>query len=218
MGVFTRFKDIISSNINTILDNAEDPEKMLNMMIHEMEDTLVELKSSCASRIGAKRDLEDEMETVEGRIERWETRARLAISRNEEELAKEALYEKRNVAKELEYLKDDIAEYDRMISESRKDIEQLENKLDETIKKHDILVQRSRHASEKEKAGRILRNTKSYRTGERFSRFENIVKKMEREAGVYETEEDSLDKKFEKMETEKEILSELDELKKNMDK
>ncbi len=90
MGVFTRFKDIISSNINAILDNAEDPQKMLRMMIQEMEDTLIELKSTCSLKLAAKEELEDDIEIAESKVERWAERAK-----------KRLLPEKRNLQRKL---------------------------------------------------------------------------------------------------------------------
>jgi phage shock protein A len=218
MSVFTRFKDIISSNINSILDNAEDPEKMLKMMIQEMEDTLIELKSSCALKMSAREDVEDDVDIAESKILRWEARAKKALSIGEEELAKEALIEKRKIQKELKILKENISEFKKIVTESKKDIMLLEEKLEETIKKHDILIQRSLHAREKEKARRIIKNSESFKTGERFRHFESAIRDIEREVDFDDAESSNLDKKFEKMETDEEIQSELDELKKDLNK
>ena len=216
MGVFTRFKDIISSNINAILDEAEDPQKMLRMMIQEMEDTLIELKSSCALKISSKEVLEDDIDIAESKTARWAERARKALSIGEEDLAKEALLEKRKIQKNLEYLKSDLEEYDKIIEESKNDIIKLQNKLDEAIMKHDILIERSNHAKDRMKAQKAVRNSESTKAGERFRRFESAVRNLENEVNFEDSENWSLDKKFEKMETEEEIQSELDELKKEI--
>ena len=216
MGVFTRFKDIVSSNINAILDNAEDPQKMLRMMIQEMEDTLIELKTSCSVKISSKEELEDDIEIAESKISRWAERAKKALSIGEEELAKEALLEKRKISKNLEYLKEDLEEYDRIIEESKNDIIKLQNKLEEAIMKHDILIERSNHARDRIKAQKAVRNSESSKEGERFRRFESAVKNLEKEVGFEDDENCTLDQKFEKMETEQEIQSELDELKKEI--
>ena len=216
MGVFTRFKDIISSNINAILDNAEDPQKMLRMMIQEMEDTLIELKSSCSLKLASKEELEDDIEIAESKVVRWAERAKKALTAGEEELAKEALLEKRKISKNLEYFKEDLLEYDRIIEESKSDITKLQNKLEEAIMKHDILIERSNHAKDRMKAQRAVRDSESSRAGERFRRFESAVRNLEKEVSFDESENWTLDQKFEKMETEEEIQSELDELKKEI--
>ena len=86
--------DIINANMNALLDKAEDPEKMLRMMIQEMEDTLIELKSSCASAMAESAKLERNIKEAKEAEERWEKRAILAVSKGKEDLAREALSEK----------------------------------------------------------------------------------------------------------------------------
>ena len=94
MGIFSRFMDIVNSNINSLLDKAEDPEKMLRLMIQEMEDTLIELKSNAAGSIAQKIKLERKASDTEATVSRWEQRAMLAIEKGKEDLAREALIEK----------------------------------------------------------------------------------------------------------------------------
>ena len=79
MGIFSRFKDIVSSNINSMLDKAEDPEKMIRLMIQEMEETLVELKSSCAGIMADKKKAERDISLIGKNVEKLQTRAELAI-------------------------------------------------------------------------------------------------------------------------------------------
>ena len=81
MGVFTRFRDIISSNINAMLDKAEDPEKMVRLMIQEMEDTLVEIRASCAGAMATKKKIERQLEQVRSRADQWANRAELAVEK-----------------------------------------------------------------------------------------------------------------------------------------
>ncbi|MBW1995316.1 MAG: PspA/IM30 family protein, partial [Deltaproteobacteria bacterium] len=95
MGIFTRFRDIVSSNINVMLDRAEDPEKLIKLMIREMEDTLVELKASCAGVMADSKRLARQLEDIESRIRYWEEKAGLAVRKARDDLAREALLEKR---------------------------------------------------------------------------------------------------------------------------
>ena len=81
MGIFTRFRDIISSNINAILDKAEDPEKLIKLMIREMEDTLVEIKAACAGAMASSKKVQRQLATVQDRIQYWENKAQLAVSK-----------------------------------------------------------------------------------------------------------------------------------------
>ena len=91
MGIFTRMRDIISSNINAMLEKAEDPEKLVKLMIQEMEDTLVEVKASCAGVMAAKKKIQRELDECGGRAEKWADRAQLAVDRGHDDLAREAL-------------------------------------------------------------------------------------------------------------------------------
>lgn len=93
MGIFTRFRDIVNSNIGAMLDKAEDPEKMIKMMIREMEDTLIELKSSCAGVIANSKRLGRRKDEIVALIQTWTDRAALAVSKGRDDLAREALLE-----------------------------------------------------------------------------------------------------------------------------
>ena len=87
MGVFTRFRDIISSNINAMLDKAEDPEKLIRLMIREMEDTLVELKAACAGVMATRKKIQRQIEEASSRETLWEDRASLAVEKERDNLA-----------------------------------------------------------------------------------------------------------------------------------
>ena len=97
MGVFTRLKDIINSNLNTMLDAAEDPDKLIRLMIQEMEDTLVEVKANCAGAIASRKRAEKGVEATAALISTWEGRAKLAIEKGREDLAREAIRERRRL-------------------------------------------------------------------------------------------------------------------------
>jgi phage shock protein A len=104
MGVFTRVRDIINANLNTMLDRAEDPEKLIRLMIQEMEDTLVEIKASCAGAMATQKKVQREREHLRGRVKQWEDRAQLAVDKGREDLAREALMEKRRYLRQAEIL------------------------------------------------------------------------------------------------------------------
>ncbi len=107
MGVFSRFLDIVNANINALLDKAEDPEKMIRLMIQEMEDTLIELKSSAAAKMATLAKSKREYNEFEEEMKRWQARAELAISKGREDLAREALLAKRQISERLEPLRPD---------------------------------------------------------------------------------------------------------------
>ena len=98
MGIFTRMRDIISSNINAMLDKAEDPEKLVRLMIQEMEDTLVEIKASCAGAMAAKKKVQRALDHANNRAKEWKEKAALAVDKGRDDLAREALVESKRAA------------------------------------------------------------------------------------------------------------------------
>ena len=139
MGIFSRFMDIVNANINSILDKAEDPEKMLRLMIQEMEDTLIELKSNAAGSIAQKIKTERKKTETEATIERWQQRAILAIEKGKEDLAREALLEKKKLTEELSLIESQLEENARTIDSAKSEIETLEEKLTQAKAKLKII-------------------------------------------------------------------------------
>ena len=90
MGIFTRFRDIVGSNINTMLDRAEDPEKLIKLMIQEMEDTLIELKAACAGVMASNRRIERQAKALANHVDYWEDKAGLAVNKGRDDLARSA--------------------------------------------------------------------------------------------------------------------------------
>ena len=220
MGVFSRMGDIINSNINAMLDKAEDPEKMIRLMIQEMEDTLVDLKSSCAAKMATRAEMNRDKETLDAKIERWSERAVLAVERKRDDLAKEALLEKKQCLKQLEFAEADLEHYDKLITECKANIAQLEQKLEEVTLKHKMLVQRSIHAVEKKRARTAMSNATGARAMMRFEDLENRIERMEADAELSGTsgQGSDLEREFDKLESDGVIEDELAELKKSLGK
>ena len=129
MGVFSRFKDIVSSNLNSLLDKAEDPQKLIRLMIQEMEETLVELKAGCAKAMADRKTLDRELAEAEALAATWEQRAGLAVDKGRDDLAREALAEKRRFLDRADGLHAEAAHLDALIVQAREDIGRLEEKL-----------------------------------------------------------------------------------------
>lgn len=219
MGVFSRLGDIINSNISAMLDKAEDPEKLIRLMIQEMEDTLVDLKSSCAAKMATRAEMERERSSLANKVERWGDRAVMAVEKNRDDLAKEALLEKKHCAAKLEYCEKDLAHYDQLINEGKSNIIQLEQKLEEVSLKHKMLVQRSIHAAEKKRARSAVSAASGARTMMRFDTLENRIERMEAEANLSgRSSGTDLEREFDRMESDTLIEEELAALKKDMNK
>ncbi len=214
MGVFTRFRDIISSNMNAMLDNAEDPEKMIKLMIREMEDTLVEIKSSCAGVIASCKKVKRQMEEASSREIFWEDRAKLAVKKNRDDLAREALMEKRRYTQIIEALNKETVDHNALVEKYQDDIRQLEDKLRNAREKQRLLVQRHIHAKGKKRVQQELRRMDSSQSMMRFDKLENRIERMEAEADLVNFgKKPSLEEEFDELAVDDEIENELQAMK-----
>ncbi len=179
MGVFTRLKDIINSNLNAMLDAAEDPDKLIRLMIQEMEDTLVEVKANCAGAIAARKRAERSVTSAETAIATWEERARLAIEKEREDLAREAIRERRR----LEELRDahakEVSGCDEVVARYKEDIGAVEAKLVDARQRHRLLVQRHKRARTHERTRGVIERVTRYDAVTKFDQLEQRIERME---------------------------------------
>ena len=214
MGIFTRFRDIISSNINAMLDKAEDPEKLIRLMIREMEDTLVEIKTACAGVMAGRKKIARQLDGLRTRARYWEEKAELAVKMDRDDLAREALVEKRKFTRQTETLENDISEHDLLIEQYQNDILQLEEKLKSARDKQRMLVQRHIRAHSKMQAQKEIQRFDSTQTLMKFDEFENRIEHMEAEADLVNYgKKTSLEEELERLSVDEEIESELQALK-----
>jgi phage shock protein A len=214
MGIFSRLSDIISSNLNAMLDKAEDPEKLVRLMIQEMEDTLVEIKASCAGVMATKKKVQRELEDILARAGQWAERAQLAMNKGREDLAREALVEKRRYRERASALEQESAQCDALVEQYQTDMTQLEDKLSTAREKQRILTQRHIHAQRKKQAQQEIRRFESNDAVIRFEQFENRIERMEAEADLVNFgRKPPLEDEFTRLEGDDEIEKELQDLK-----
>jgi phage shock protein A len=210
MGIFTRFRDIISSNINAMLDRAEDPEKLIKLMIREMEDTLVELKAACAGVIADRKKTGRRLSEVQDRERHWDNRAHLAVRKGRDDLAREALLEKRRFTRMAEGLQGEVAEQDGLINQYHDDIQQLENKLHSAREKQRMLVHRHARAQHARRAKEEIRRAGNHETIAKFEELERRIDRMEAEADLVDYGAGPvLDQVFEALVTDDDLENEL---------
>jgi len=214
MSVFTRFRDIVSSNINSMLDRAEDPEKMIKLMIREMEDTLIELKSACAGVIASRRKLQRKRDDIGERVALWSQRAELAVSRGKDDLAREALIEKRRFSELSESLDHEISDHAALVEQYQNDIGELESKLTSAKEKKRMLIQRHHKAANKKRAQEDIRRMDSSETMARFEHLESRIERMEAEAEMVNfAKKPSVEEQLSGLATDEEIEKELARMK-----
>jgi len=210
MGIFTRFRDIISSNINAILDKAEDPEKLIRLMIREMEDTLVEIKAACAGAMASSKKVQRQLDHLRDRTRHWEEKAGLAVKRGRDNLAREALIEKRRYARRIDGLENELTEHTLLIEQYQSDIRQLEDKLKSARDKQRLLVQRHIHANRKRRAQEEIRRVDSSEAMLKFDELENRIERMEAEADLVNFgKKTALEAEFDTLGVDEEIEKEL---------
>ncbi|NND66791.1 MAG: phage shock protein PspA [Halioglobus sp.] len=184
MGIFSRMTDIINSNINAMLDQAEDPEKMVRLIIQEMEDTLVEVRTSSARVIADRKTAARRLEQVREEAESWEAKARLALSREREDLARAALREKTAIEEELSVVAEELAATDEHIEQLSVEITQLQQKLDDARAKQKALAMRGKTVESRIKVKRQIHREA---LDDAFSRFERFERRMDNLEGQLES-------------------------------
>jgi phage shock protein A len=183
MGIFSRFTDIENSNINAMLDKAEDPEKIVRLMIQEMEDTLVEVRSAAARAIADRKELSRKLDAVNGERAEWEQKAELAVSKGRDDLARAALAESQKVGERVDVLRHQHAQVDEGLAQLKDDIARLEEKLADAKSRQKALVMRHQTATNRLE---VRKHTHETRIDDALVRFEQFERKMEHMEGRVE--------------------------------
>jgi phage shock protein A len=176
MGIFSRMTDIINSNLNSLLDRAEDPEKMIRLIIQEMEDTLVEVRSSSARVMADRKQAERRLGQLRDEAEAWETKAKLAIRKGREDLARAALQEKRELDEEVSAVEDELGATDEHVAHLNEEIGQLQQKLSDAKAKQKTLAMRNATVESRIK---VKRQVHREALDDAFNRFEHFERRMD---------------------------------------
>jgi phage shock protein A len=182
MGIFSRFSDIVNANINAVLEKAEDPEKLIRLMIQEMEDTLVEIRSAAAKCIADRKELGRHIEHLEREQEEWARRAELAVRREREDLARAALSEKQALGDQVERMKAEFDGVDAQLDKFNADITQLQSKLNDAKTRQRSIVIRHKTASSQLSARKHIHSDRLDEMMFRFESAERRIDRMESEA------------------------------------
>ena len=176
MGIFSRTRDIIAANFNDMLDKADDPQKMIRMIILEMEETLVEVRASAARTIADQKEMHRHTIKLDKLQADWSEKAQLALSKDREDLARAALVEKKKASDMSDQLKQEIAVLDDALRAYEKDIEKLQNRLREARSRQTAIAARLESAENRVKL-RTLMSTE--RTDEALSRFDQLERRVD---------------------------------------
>lgn len=216
MGIFSRFSDIVQANINSMLDHAEDPQKMIRLMIQEMEETLIEVRSSCARVIADKKTAQRRLDTMEGEAHKWESKAKLAITKGREDLARAALLEKQTILDEIEAFSKEVGGLDEHLAKLDTEVSQLQTKLNDAKAKEKAIKMREQTVHARLKTKRQNERCKVEDAFAKFEQFERRMDVMESQADAMDigsTQSENLNQQFADLENDDKINNELDRLK-----
>lgn len=180
--IFSRFADIISSNINSMLDKAENPAKMVKLIIAEMEDSLVDIKAACAQAMADQAKSSRRLAEAEEKRDLWLKRTEAAVAKGRDDLAREALMEKRSAEEALNELKAQEAEMAAVVGKYRAEIDQLETKLAQAREREQLMSHRENRAQKSLKASGQMKRYDLSETRLKLERLDSRLDQLEAEA------------------------------------
>lgn len=213
MGIFSRLTDIINANINALLERAADPEKMIRLMIHEMEDTLVEVRSQAVRSIAEKKELGRRLDMLRTKQKKWDEKAEFALRKNREDLAKSALVVKRKLEEQAEAFAQERQLVEESLERHNADLTLLQAKLDEAKTRKKGLELRMKTAQDRVKIKRTLNDGRVDGALNRYESLERRIDELEANADVFDLgKKKTLEEEFTDLEVEADIKADLERL------
>jgi phage shock protein A len=213
MSIFSRLTDIVNSNLNALLDKAEDPEKMVRLIIQEMEETLVEVRSTSARAIADRKEIVRRREWLKQEASEWERKAEVAIRKEREDLARAALLEKNRILESVEVLGRELTSIDETLTKLGTDTEALQLKLKDAKNRQHTIVMRGKAAKVRLGVRRQLHENQIDEAMERFESFERKIDGLESQVEAYDIGRRTLADEIRELEAGEEIDEELQRLK-----
>lgn len=217
MGIFSRLSDIVNSNVTALLDHAEDPAKMIRLIIVEMEDTLVEVRAGAAKTIAEQKEVMRTLGRYRAVQEDWRRKAEVALAKGREDLSRAALLEKAKLGEEAVRLEEEQLHLEEALAKAEADIHRLEDKLKEARAKQKTIATRHQSASHRLK---VRRSVNDGRLEDAFARFEQVEKRLDTVEGEVEAYDlgrpRTLNEEFADLQSETAIEDELAEMKARM--
>lgn len=184
MSIFSRLTDIVQSNLNSLLDRAEEPEKLIRLIVQEMEDTLVEVRSSTVKIIAEKKEIERRVVDLHRERDEWDRKAEVALTAGREDLAKGALMAKAKLVEQADALTAQLVQVEAALSKANEDIGRLQAKLTDAKTREKALVARTQTATNRVKLRTALHDE---RINDALSRFEQVERNLDEMEGRVES-------------------------------
>ncbi len=219
MGVFDRMSQILRANINDLLSRAEDPEKMLNQILRDMEDSVERGQAQVAEQIAQEKLMQADLETAKRNQDDWGKKAELAVSKGMDDLAREALRRQEDYASQVDLYQKQVDVQHEAVQKLKADLQALENKYDDARRNREMLIARAKRAATQQHITTASTKLSAVDYSSELNRMERRI--QEQEARVAATEElhrTSTEEQFEKLGHEDEIEQKLAALKQKLGK
>lgn len=217
MGIFSRFADIINSNIHALLDSAEDPNKMIRLIVQEMEETLVEVRSSCARIIADKKEVHRRLTRLNAESDEWERKAKLAISKGRDDLARAAIAENKALSEEILLVDKELTALDEHLHQLNDEVAQLQIKLDDAKAQQKELLLRSKTAENRYKVKKQLHKKHTEDAFTKFELFQRRVDDIEGKVEAFDIGRKDLAAEIDQLAKDDDINAELNRLRQEVD-
>jgi phage shock protein A len=216
MSVFNRISDITNANLNVILEQAEDPEKIVRMITQEMEETLVEVRSSSARYLADRKQINQRLKSLKREVANWESKAEIAVNKGRDDLAKAALREKTRFDSVITASEGDLTHIDVAIGKLADDATQLESKLQGARARRKALIVRGQTARSRMKVKRQIHDVSFDEAFGKFESYERKLDELEGEIESYDLGNQTLSEQIQDLEKDEYLAAELDALKARM--
>ncbi|MFM5630505.1 phage shock protein PspA [Aeromonas veronii] len=215
MSIFSRLADIINSNLTALLDKAEDPQKMVRLIIQEMEDELVKERSNLARFLASQKEIGRQVARHQERVDEWQAKAELALTKGREELARAALIEKKKQTELSETLYREQQAVDSGIEKLGEEIRQLEAKLEDARARQKAMAIRTEAASSRLNVQSQVARGESQAVVSKFERMERRIDEMEARADLGQSDK-ALAQQFAELEVDDQISRELEAMRQKL--
>lgn len=216
MGIFSRFTDIINSNINALLESAEDPKKMIRLIVQEMEETLIEVRSSSARIIADKKEAHRKLTRLKDEAREWENKAKLALSKGREDLARAAIAEKSSVEESVISVEAELVSLEDHLDILSSEVVQLQDKLDDAKAKQKALILRAKTVESRYKVKSQINKRNIDDAFNKFELFEKRMDELEGHIESYDVGKKDLADEINQLADDDKINEELDRLKQEL--
>ena len=219
MGILDRTSQILRANINDLLNHAEDPEKMLNQILNDMEDAIRQGQSQVAEQIAQEKMIQADLDTAKQNADAWGKKAELAVSKNADDLAREALHRQSDYAAQADIYQKQLDAQHQAVQKLKSDLAALQSKYEDAQRNKELLITRSKRAAAQQQIASASAKLSSVDYSSDLSHMERRIQEQEaRVAAADEVQSTSVDEQFKKLGDDDAVEQKLADLKKKMGK